>query len=184
MEILRTERLMLRDFVETDLKAVYAYASDPEVVRYMDWGPNTEEDSKSFVQQAISGTREHPRKSYTLAIILKSENELIGGCGIYMTNLDNREGYIGYCLNRNFWARGYGTETAKALLNFGFETLDLHRIFATCDVENIASVHVLEKVGMRKEAHFQQHKWVKGKWRDSLLYAILDHEWKQPKLGT
>jgi len=179
MKIIRTERLVLREFEEADWEAVHSYGSDLEVVRYMDWGPNTEEDTKKFIQRAIASQKEQPRRIYTLAIVLKPENKLIGGCGIYVSNSENREGWIGYCLNRSFWGQGYATETAKALLKFGFEQLNLHRIFATCDPANIASASVLEKTGMQREGHFRKHKWAKGKWRDSFLYAILDYEWKQ-----
>lgn len=179
MEVIQTKRLVLRDFEETDWKSVHDYASDQEVVRYMDWGPNTEEESESFIQRALAHQKEIPRKNFTLAIVLKATNTLIGGCGIYVSNPDNREGYIGYVLNRNFWGRGYATETAQALLEFGFNQLKLHRIFATCDPENTASARVLEKIDMRREGHFRGHKWAKGKWRNSLLYAILDYEWER-----
>jgi RimJ/RimL family protein N-acetyltransferase len=182
VDIIRTERLVLRDFKEADWKAAHDYGSDLEVVRYMDWGPNTEEDTKKFIQRAIDSQKEKPRKTYTLAIVLKPENKLIGGCGIYISNSENREGWIGYCLNRDFWGQGYGTETARALLKFSFEQLNLHRLFATCDPANIASARVLEKTGMQREGRFREHRWAKGKWRDSLLYAILDYEWK--KLGS
>lgn len=183
MEVTRTERLVLRDFEVADWTSVHSYASDSEVVRYMDWGPNTEEDSKNFIQRAIAYQKEQPRKKYTLAIVLKKKDTLIGGCGIHVSNPDNREGWIGYCLNHNFWGQGYATETAKALLKFGFDQLNLHRIFATCDPANIASAHVLEKIGMKHEGHLREHKWAKGKWRDSLLYAILDYEWKRLNTG-
>jgi RimJ/RimL family protein N-acetyltransferase len=179
MDIIRAERLVLRDFEESDWKAVHSYGSDVEVVRYMDWGPNTEEDSKKFIQRALTSQKEQPRKTYTLAIILKPENKLIGGCGIYISDPENQEGWIGYCLNRDFWGQGYATETAISLVKFGFSQLNLHRIFATCDPANIASARVLEKTGMQCEGRFREHKWAKGKWRDSLLYAILDHEWKK-----
>jgi RimJ/RimL family protein N-acetyltransferase len=113
--------------------------------------------------------------------MLKDTGKLIGGCGINVSNPENREGWLGYCLNRNFWGKGYATETARGLIKFGFEKLDLHRLFATCDPENLASAHVLEKSGMKREAHLREHKWSKGKWRDSYLYAILEQEWKQLK---
>lgn len=176
MVVIRTKRLILRDFNETDWQAVHGYASDPEVVRYMDWGPNTEEETKVFIRRSISHQKEKPRRNYTLAIILKAEDRLIGSCGLHVANPDNREGWLGYCLNRHFWGQGYATETAKALLRFGFQQLGLHRIYATCDPANIASVHVLEKIGMQREGHLREHKWAKGRWRDSLLYAILDSE--------
>jgi ribosomal-protein-alanine N-acetyltransferase len=177
MQAIQTERLTLREFREEDWKSAHDYASDPQVVRYMEWGPNTEEESKNFIQRALANQNEQPRKNFTLAIILKATNKLIGGCGIYVSNPANQEGYIGYVLNRKFWRQGYATEAAQALLKFGFNQLKLHRIFATCDPENIASAHVMEKIGMQQEGHIREHKWAKGKWRDSLLYAILDHEW-------
>jgi len=181
METFQTRRLILRDFEEADWKAVHSYASDPEVVRYVDWGPNTVEETRNFVRRAIAAQKEQPRRNYHFAIVLKAENRLIGACGIFVSNPNNREGWIGFVLNRHFWGQGYATEAAKALLEFGFEKLHLHRIFATCDPENVASAHVLEKIGMLREGHLREHKWVKGKWRDSLLYAILDREWKEQK---
>ena len=92
MEVIRTERLILRDFEEADWEAVHSYGCDLEVVRYMDWGPNTEEDTQKFIQRAIASQKEQPRRIYTLAIVLKPKNKLIGGCGIYVSNPENREG--------------------------------------------------------------------------------------------
>jgi RimJ/RimL family protein N-acetyltransferase len=178
MEALRTKRLVLRDFEETDWKAVHTYGSDPEVVRYMNWGPNTEEETKNFIQRAIASQKEQTRRNYTLATVLEMENQLIGSCGIEVSDTVNKEGCIGYCLNHRYWGQGYGTEAAKALLAFDFSQLDLHQIFATCDPSNHESAHVLEKIGMQREGRLREHKWAKGKWRDSLLYAILDNEWK------
>jgi RimJ/RimL family protein N-acetyltransferase len=181
MEVIMAKRLMLRDFEKGDWRSVHDYASDPEVVRYVGFGPNSEEESRVFTQKAFDQQNEKPRRNFTLAIILQSQNALIGGCGIYVSNPDNREGYIGYVLNRNFWGQGYATEAAQALLGFGFNKLKLHRVFATCDANNVASAHVMEKIGMRQEGHFRENEWVKGRWRDSLLYAILDHEWARLK---
>jgi ribosomal-protein-alanine N-acetyltransferase len=176
VEIVRGDRLVLRDLEESDWQAVHSYASDPEVVRYMDWGPNTEDETKNFIQRSIANQKEQPRRNYTLAIVLKLDSQLIGGCGVHLSDPDNREGWIGYCLNRHFWRQGHGTETARALLRFGFDQLNLHRIFALCDPGNIASVHVLENVGMQREGHLRERKLRKGKWHDELLYAILDYK--------
>jgi ribosomal-protein-alanine N-acetyltransferase len=183
MEVTRTERLLLRDLMETDWQSVHSYSSDPEVVRYMSWGPNKEEETKGFIQRALASRNEIPRRNYTLAIVVRNENELIGSCSICVSNLDNREGWIGYCLNRRFWGKGYATEAANALVDFGFKKLNLHRIFATCDPANTASAHVLEKIGMKREGHMREHMWARGKWRDSLLYAILEHERVHARTG-
>lgn len=174
----------MRELKESDWKAVHDYASDPIVVRYMDWGPNTKEDTENFIQRAIAAQKEQPRRNYTLAIVLRTEDKLIGGSGVHASNPDNREGWIGYCLNRFFWGRGYATETARALLEFGFAELNMHRIFATCDPANIASACVLERIGMQREGLLREHKWAKGAWRNSFLYAILDFEWKRQSSRT
>lgn len=178
MFIIPTERLILRDFNKTDWRAVHVYASDPEVVRYMDWGPNTETETKDFIRRSIASQKEKPRKNYLLAIVLKAEDRLIGSCGLHVTNPNHQEGWVGYCLNRHFWRQGYATETVKALLGFGFRQLGLHRIFATCDPANVGSARVLEKASMQREGRLREHKWAKGGWRDSWLYAILEGEWK------
>jgi len=181
MKIIKTERLFLRNLEVNDWQAVNEYASDPEVVRYMNWGPNTEKETKEFIQRAMSTQKVKPRRIYSLAIVVEKEDRLIGSCGINVSNPENREGWLGYCLDRNFWGKGYGTEVARVLMDFGFTELTLHRIFATCDPGNTASAHVLEKSGMKREGCLREHKWSKGKWRDSYLYAILEHEWKPPK---
>lgn len=178
---IQTERLVVRDFEEADWQAVHSYASDLEVVRYVDWGPNTEEETKNFIKRAVTYQKEQPRRHYDLATVLKAEDQIIGGSGFHVSDPDNREGWIGYVLNRHFWGKGYATETAKALLDFGFRQHKLHRIFATCYPANTASAHVLEKVGMKREGHLREHKWAKGGWRSSYLYAILDYEWKKLK---
>ena len=174
---LQTKRLTIRDFEVADWEAVHSYGSECEVVQYLPFGPNSEEDTKNFVQKVIAFQRDEPRQDFHLAAILKAEKQLIGGCRIAVLDQLNRGGSIGYCFNRHFWGKGYATEAARALLDFGFEQLDLHRIFATCSSENIASARVLEKIGMRQEGYIREHEWIKGKWRDSLIYAILEHEW-------
>ena len=178
---LPTERLVLREFTKGDWQAVHEYASDPEVVCYMDWGPNTEKETRDFIRRAMASYREKPRYGYQFAVILKEEDRLIGACGLHVSNPDHREAWIGYCFNRHYWGKGYATEAARRLVTFGFDELKLHRIFATCDPQNKGSVRVLEKAGMRREGRLREHKWVKGRWRDSFLYAILDHKWKTGK---
>ncbi len=176
--ILMTERLLLRDFVDGDWHAVHEYGSDPEVVRFMPWGPNEKDDTKAFVARARADQNQSPRTKHELAVVLRQEGRLIGGCGIRVHAPVDRGADMGYCLHRSFWGTGYATEVAEALLTFGFDRLTLHRIVATCDVGNAASARVLEKVGMRREAHLREDSLIRGVWRDSYLYAILEDEWR------
>jgi len=176
--ILATEPLLLRDFIEDDWQAVHEYAVDPEVVRFMDWGPNTEQQTKDFIARTIGHRQEEPRRAFELAVVLKDSNRLIGGCGLRISRPEHHCGDIGYIFNRQFWGHGYATEASRAIVRFGFEQCGLHRIFATCDAQNAGSAHVLEKLGMRREGHFLHDKWQREQWRDSFLYAILVDEWK------
>ena len=175
---LQTERLLLREFVAEDWRAVHEYATDPEVVRYMPFGPNTEEESKAFVEQVLAVQREVPRTKFELAVALRSNGQFIGGCAIRIGSQSFRDADIGYCFNRGYWGQGYATEAARAAVRFGFEHLGLHRIWATCDVNNAASARVLEKLGMQREGYFRRHMLVRGSWRDHLMYAVLEDEWR------
>ena len=174
---LETERLILRDFVEEDWQDVHEYGSDPEVVKFMPFGPNTEQDTRNFLQGVIAHQKENPRQDFNFALIVKSSHKLIGACAISIRNAENREGELGYILNRHFWRQGYMTEAAGKAIEFGFEHLKLHRIFANCDPANTGSYRVMEKNGMQREGCLRKHRLFKGVWRDFLLYAILEDEW-------
>ena len=175
---LQTDRLLLRDFVADDWRAVHAYAADPEAVRYMEWGPNDEATTRVFVERVSAVRHAQPRLDFDLAITLRDSGELIGGCGFHIAEPQNRAGWIGYILARACWGQGYATEAAWALLRFGFAHCGLHRIWATCDPRNVASAHVLEKIGMQREGHLRENKLQRGTWRDSYLYAILEEEFR------
>lgn len=182
--IITTPRLIFSEYTESDFEGVHAYAQDPETVRFMTWGPNKPEVTRDFIQMAISQQAVEPRVNYHFVVRLRESDQIIGGCGIHIRQPAHRGAEIGYCFNRQFWGQGYATETLNALLQFGFEELKLHRIIATCDPRNIGSERVMQKNGLRKEAHFIQELWQKGEWRDSLLYAILESEWKNKSLET
>jgi len=173
---IQTKRLLLREFKIEDINSVHNYASDAEVVRYSTWGPNNEQDTKEFLDSVLKCQSDKHRYHYEVAVVTKYDNILIGTCGINVENPDNNEGWIGYCYNKYFWGNGYATEASKAIINFGFSQLNLHRIFATCDTSNIGSEMVLKKIGMVKEGHLRENKWQKGKYRDSFIYSILDYE--------
>ena len=176
MAQLETGRLLLRELVQEDWAAIHRYGSDPEVSRYMDWGPNTEADTDAFMAQALAVQRAEPRPNFQLAVVLKREDRLIGVCTLVFSDIPSREATLGYAYERAAWGQGYATEAARAMLAFGFGELGQHRIWATCAPANIGSKRVLEKIGMQREGYLRAHRWVKGRWRDSLLYAILEQD--------
>ncbi len=178
MDPVVTPRLVLRDFVQADWKAVHEYAQDPQVTAMMDWGPNSVDQTLDFLKRTMEENARPTRRKYGLAITLTAEEgRVIGGARMDFT-AGPREADLGYVLNRAYWGRGYATEAARGLLELGFGRLGLHRAWATCDPRNAASARVLEKIGMRREGHLRESKLVKGDWQDSLVYAMLHREWK------
>jgi RimJ/RimL family protein N-acetyltransferase len=176
---IETTRLILRPFKETDWEGVHVYGSDPKVCEFMEWGPNSPGESKDFVRRSIRLAKQYPRSGYEYAMEDKTDGRLIGSIGLYIHEPRRQQALMGYTLARDCWGRGFATDASKAMLNYGFQELKLHRISAMCDVRNIASFRVMEKSGMRREGLFLQEKFVKGHWRDTLLYSILAYEWKE-----
>jgi len=171
-----TERLLLREFVKSDWKSVHEYASDPEVVRFLEWGPNDTDESVAFLEGTLACQKEKPRRIYEFAITLKEDGKVIGACGLRINDHDTKQAEIGYCYNRHYWGNGYAGEAALGVIAFGFSQLGLHRVIATCDSNNLASAAVLRKSGMRQEGHFVEERKVRGQWRDTLQFAILCRE--------
>lgn len=174
---LRTQRLLLREFTQADFDDVHAYAIDPDVVRYMDWGPNTLEETQAALERWFAAQALWPRSDVNLAIQHLMDRGVIGSIRLSVNDEATRTGDFGYSLASGYWRQGLGTEAACAMVAVGFGVLGLHRIWAECDTRNAGSYGIMEKLGMRREAHFRQDKRARDGWRDSYLYAILVEEW-------
>ena len=170
---IETPRLLLREIQAEDEDDVHEYASDPCVSRFDPWGPNSHE----VIARWLKIHEKWPRDETNLAVELRSEQKRIGSVRLHLNDRKNASAYIGYVFNRRYWNQGYATEAAGALLGTAFKVLRLHRVWATCDTRNIASARVMEKLGMRREAHLIKDVFQKDEWRDSYLYAILADEW-------
>lgn len=172
---LRTPRLVLRELEERDAAAAHAYESLEHVVRHQSHGVRTLDESLTYIRASMALAREVPRRIYDLAVVLADTGATIGRVGL---KVDEREGAIWYVLHPDCWGHGYAVEAARAMLELGFEELGLHRIVVDADPENVASRRVAEKLGMRLEAHFVENAWIKGRWTDSVIYALLEREWR------
>jgi RimJ/RimL family protein N-acetyltransferase len=175
---LATERLVLREFVHDDWPDVLAYQSDPLYLRYYEWTGRSVEEVQEFVGMFLAHQQTQPRIKFQLAVTLKSDNRLIGNCGIRMKSAFAHEADIGYELAPQHWGKGYATEAARAVVHFGFTELHLHRVSSWCVADNVGSARVLEKLGMRLEGRLRENEYYKGRWWDTLLYAILESEWR------
>ena len=168
------DRLMLREVVAEDHQAVHAYASDPAVTKFTDWGPNRIGETQAFRASAAAQRRRKGRAEFTLAMVQIASGTLVGSGAISVTSAHHRRGELGYVVNRDYWSQGYATEAAGLLVQFGFQHLRLRRIEATCDPGNHASARVLQKAGLSYEGLMRSHMLVGGVGRDSLLYAVID----------
>jgi [ribosomal protein S5]-alanine N-acetyltransferase len=178
---LETERLILRDFVKDDWHRVWEYQSDPLYLRYNKWTERSPEAVQEFVGWFLDQQEHKPRIKYQLAVVLKSNHELIGNCGVRMDTGEALEADMGYELDPKHWNQGYATEAAHAIVDFGFHHFGVHRIWAACLADNVASAHVLEKLGLKLEGRFRENTYFKDRWWDSLYYAILAREWELHK---
>lgn len=174
-----TKRLYAREMIPEDSEGVFAYSGDIKNSGFMAWSPMSREGVERFCAHCIASQIAEPRKLWALALCRKSDDSFIG---TLMLTLDEslRQGEAGYILLKEHWHNGYAAEALKGLLAFGFLGPELHRITAECDDKNSASVRVLEKAGMRREAHEIKSKYtvVFGKkgWRSIYRYAMLQKE--------
>ena len=173
-----TERLVLREFGENDWRAVLDYQRDPLYLRYYPWEDRSQADVRDFVDMFREWQAEQPRRRFQLAIVLREGGRLIGNCGIRRKPDNQWEADIGYELAPHHWGHGYATEAARAMVDFGFRDLSLRRISSWCIADNEASARVLERLGFTQEGRLRRNEFFKGRWWDTLLYAVLAEEWR------
>ena len=180
MIVLTSSRLRLRPFQEADLETFAAYRSDPDVARYQSWNtPYTLEQAQAFYEELRREQPGTPGSWYQLAVERLDHPGMIGDCYLHVLASDPQQGEIGFTFSPQHQGQGYATEAVRRLLGYLFGELNLHRVTATCDVENLPSARLLERIGMRREGHFIENIWFKGTWGSEYLYAILNQEWQQ-----
>lgn len=176
---LETPRLVLRPFRSDDLEAFVAYRSDPENARYQGWeAPFSREAGIRFIQEMMHQPLGEPGSWYQVAIERKVDGRLIGDCALHFLENAPNQVEIGFTLDRAAQGQGYGVEAVTRVLGYLFDDLDYHRVIAICDVNNVRSARLLERVGMRREGHFIENFWLKGAWTSEYHYAILQREWR------
>jgi len=173
-----TERLLLRPFRAEDLDDLHAIQSREDVCRYLYWPPRTRDEvadvlDKRMTMSALTGDGD----ILVLAVELRDGGTVIGDVNLAWHSVENSQGEFGFVFHPDHHGRGYAGEAAVEMLRLGFEGLDLHRIIGRADGRNTASARLMEKLGLRREAHFVQNEWVKGEWTDEVVYAMLATEW-------
>jgi len=162
---------------ERDYADLCDYYSAPEVARYQFWEPFTEEQVAHLIESQASVMPSDPGVAFVLAVVLQAEDRVIGDCSLTITSDEDRQADIGFAFNPRYHGNGYATKAVNATLGFGFRELGMHRISGATDVRNERSWKLMERVGMRREAHFVHDCHSKGEWVDDYLYAMLEDEW-------
>lgn len=179
---LETERLLLRKLRMSDYPIVYEWLGNSENMKYRK-STLSEEEAHKYLDWAISSADEEECTNFEFAAVLKETGALIGVASLFRIDTEPE---LGWTIHRNYWRQGFGTEMGKALLNFGFGTLDLRRIIAGCNAKNTASYRIMEKIGMRREAHFikaqRGNSILNEEWCDRFQYAILREEWQESSI--
>jgi len=176
---METDRLTIRPFTVDDLDALHAIQSKREVTTYLYWDPR----SRDEVVEVLASRTDRPfeevyRKGLALAVVVRDTNTLIGDVSLTVLSREHAQGEIGFVLDPDQQGRGYGREAATVLLRLGFEDLELHRLIGRCDPRNVPSWRLLERLGMRREAHFRESEVFRGEWGDEYVYALLATEWR------
>ena len=176
---IQTDRLVLRAFYPSDLDAVFAMQADEEAVRYLEWGPRSRDEVIESLGKKIAATAIHEEGDVlSLAVTLADDGELVGDVVLQFVSAEHRRGEIGFIVHPAHGGHGYTTEASRVLLRIAFEDLEMRRVIGQVESRNAASIRVLEKLGMRREAHFVENVFVKDEWQDELNYAILASEWR------
>jgi RimJ/RimL family protein N-acetyltransferase len=174
-----TSRLNIRPFEAADIDDLFEFHSRPDVVQYLYWHARSRSEVQEVLQKRIdSKTMRGEGERLVLAVELIETGKVIGDLYLMWRSQEHQQGEIGFVFNPDYQGQGYATEASKVLLSIGFMEFGFHRIFGRCDARNVASYKLVERLGMRREAHFVQNELFKGEWGDELVYAILQDEWR------
>jgi [ribosomal protein S5]-alanine N-acetyltransferase len=171
-----SETLTLRRLEAADWAAVHTWSSRPEFCRFQAWGPNSEDETRAFVTQAVAAWSQSPQ---TRCVYLASaQGRPIGIGETVVKHAGFRTAEIAYGLHPEVWRRGFGAALGSELLRIGFAELGFHRIQGTCDPRNLGSAGVLRKLGMTYEGRSRHSMLIRDGWRDSEMFSILEEEWR------
>ncbi|MFC1715762.1 GNAT family N-acetyltransferase [Candidatus Poribacteria bacterium] len=169
------DRLYLRPVEVEDGDAHVPWRSDAEIRQYMGMPSPT---NRIRERESLEGCYKNDRNIH-LGIALRKNDQLIGGIGLYYISMPHRHAELGILIgDRNCWSKGYGTEAMNLILEYGFNQLNLHRIYLFVLDFNPRAIRAYEKVGFKREAVFRDHGYRNGEYCDDHAMSILEDEWR------
>lgn len=176
---IKTKRLIVKMLEIGDAPAMYRYRSDPLVYRYQNWRPRNEEEVRTFIEDMQRRGFDAAGSWFQLGIYLQSSFGLIGDLGLHFLPPDSRQVEIGITIQPDQQRKGYATESLRAVIHHLFTGMGKHRVIGSVDPANTASIAMLGKMGMKKEAHFRESLWTPEGWADDLIFAVLEKDWME-----
>ncbi|MEU8722079.1 GNAT family protein [Streptomyces antimycoticus] len=173
----REARLDLRELTLDDVDAVHSVYGNVEATEHLSFTPRSREEVSAIVAGSMASATASPREVYALGVVERDSSELIGFARLAADPHQQRAATIGGALLPNAWGVGYGRETLRLLLALAFDDLNLHRVWAARSPLNIAAQRTMVAEGMTEEGRIRGHVYVRGAWRDSIVYGILREEW-------
>ncbi len=176
-----TDRLVLRDLKEEDLPVLIEHFTDPKSRDNILSNQSNEAFVRWYVGLAGLISKQEPRRAYVLAVVLKSENVVVGSCDLWDAASESINAKIGWHIGSDYSGRGYATEAARQLLSIGFETNDVSRVYADCFAHNKAAMRVMEKIGMTRHRSNRLFSWRRalkyGEKGSIVRYHIWRDQW-------
>ncbi len=175
---LETARLVIRDFRESDWPDVVRRTSSPVVTRYLSWDCARDADKETvlaWIREQRTFDLSVRDRYLEFAVMLEGRN--IGDVGFRRSGHTPDLAEVGWIFEEAVQGQGYATEAAAALIDWVFCHLRVRRVIAVCDARNEASYRLMERLGLRREAHHKKSRLLKGVWIDELIYAVLEEEW-------
>lgn len=176
-EAIPTEHLLVRRLRDEDLEKLVAYRALPEVMRLQLWESFDTEQGRKLINACKDTEPFTAGDSFQFAVALKTMDELIGDLYFKMAN-DGKQAEVGYTFDPNYQGQGLATEAVRGLLDYAFTKKGLHRIYGVTDPRHSRSIALMQRLGMRQEAHFRENLWFKGEWADDVVFAVLEKEWQ------
>jgi RimJ/RimL family protein N-acetyltransferase len=181
---LQTSRLRLDSLQPEDAEALFDYRSDPQVARFQGWRPRSLAEATAFIERQAGASIDTPDSWIQRAIRLRDGGELIGDVGIHLPPDAAGSIEFGITVAPAFQSKGFASETLESLFGLIFGALGRHRVVASVDPRNMASMAMLRAVGMRQEAHHLESLWLQGEWVDDVVFALLTREWQDRSANT
>lgn len=178
---LRSPRLVLRRLWRSDIESLCAYRSLPDVARFQSWETFGPADAARLLDDQEQVDPDTPGAWLQLGLVDSDSGALVGDCGLHFCANDPRQAEVGITLDPRYQRRGLAAEALSRVLEYLFDSLAKHRVFAITDADNRAAANLFLRLGFRQEAHFIEHVWFKGAYGSEYVFALLRREWQEQK---